>query len=141
MTALALRRFAPPFKLTVAASVVAWTIAWFTEAPLSDWLAFTVLGLERGSHLGEAVAFFLLDVPKVLLLLLGIITAVTLIRDSSRPSVSGPRSRAGARSPAASRPPPSGSSRPSAACSAVPLFIGFVEAGIPLGVTFAFLIS
>ena len=83
MTALRLslgRRIQPPLKLTVAVSVVAWLVAWFVEAPLSDWLTFNVFGLERGSHFGEAIAFFLLDVPKVLLLLVGIITVVTLIR-------------------------------------------------------------
>ena len=58
----------------------AWLVAWLADAPLADWASFTLLGLERGSQLGEAVAFFLLDVPKVLLLLLGIVTVVTLIR-------------------------------------------------------------
>ena len=141
MTTLALRRFAPPFRLTVAASVVAWLIAWFSEAPLSDWLAFSVLGLERGSHLGEAVAFFLLDVPKVLLLLLGIITVVTLIRgffppERVRAALAGRGNVAGSVAAASF-----GIVTPFCSCSAVPLFIGFVEAGIPLGVTFAFLIS
>ncbi len=80
MTALSLPRTRMPFWLMFWGAVGAWLVAWFAEAPLADWLAFTALGLERGSHLGEAVAFFLLDVPKVLLLLLGIITVVTLIR-------------------------------------------------------------
>jgi uncharacterized membrane protein YraQ (UPF0718 family) len=141
MTTFALRRFAPPFRLTVAASVVAWLVAWFSEAPLSDWLAFSVLGLERGSHLGEAVAFFLLDVPKVLLLLLGIITVVTLIRgffppERVRAALAGRGTFAGSVAAAGF-----GIVTPFCSCSAVPLFIGFVEAGIPLGVTFAFLIS
>src|ERR1035437_4162434 len=81
------RRRRPP--LPSAASVVAWLVAWFTEAPVSDWLSFTVFGLERGSHFGEAVAFFLLDVPKVLLLLLGIITVVTLVVVFSPPGRGG----------------------------------------------------
>jgi hypothetical protein len=50
------RRIQPPLKLTVAVSVVAWVVAWFVEAPLSDWLTFSVFGLERGSHFGEAIA-------------------------------------------------------------------------------------
>ena len=95
---------------------MAWLIGWFAEAPLSDWLAFSVFGLERGSHFGEAIAFFLLDVPKVLLLLIGIITVVTLIRGFFPPEK--------VRAALAGRG-----------------LIGFVEAGIPLGVTFAFLIS
>jgi len=137
----AARRFHPPLRLTVAASVVAWLVAWFTEAPLSDWLSFTVFGLGRGSHFGEAVAFFLLDVPKVLLLLLGIITVVTLIRgffppEKVRAVLAGRGLMAGTVSAASL-----GIVTPFCSCSAVPLFIGFVEAGIPLGVTFAFLIS
>ncbi len=144
MTTLSLRaarRIRFPLKLTVGVSVVAWLVAWFTEAPLSDWLAFTVLGLEHGSHFGEAVAFFLLDVPKVLLLLLGIITVVTLIRgffppERVRAALAG-RGRMAGTVTAASF----GIVTPFCSCSAVPLFIGFVEAGIPLGVTFAFLIS
>ena len=137
----AVRRFRLPLKLTVAVSVVAWLVAWFAEAPLSEWLAFSVFGLERGSHFGEAIAFFLLDVPKVLLLLIGIITVVTLIRgffppEKVRAALAG-RGRMTGTVAAASF----GIVTPFCSCSAVPLFIGFVEAGIPLGVTFAFLIS
>lgn len=122
-------------------SVVAWLVAWLAEAPVTDWLTFSVLGLERGSHLGEGVAFFLLDVPKVLLLLLGIITVVTLIRgffppERVRAALAGRGVAAGTVTAASF-----GIVTPFCSCSAVPLFIGFVEAGIPLGVTFAFLIS
>ena len=130
-----------PLKLTVAIAVVAWLVAWFSEAPLSDWLTFSVLGLERGSHFGEAIAFFLLDVPKVLLMLLGIITVVTLIRgffppERVRAALAGRGLMTGTVAAASF-----GIVTPFCSCSAVPLFIGFVEAGIPLGVTFAFLIS
>jgi uncharacterized membrane protein YraQ (UPF0718 family) len=130
-----------PLKLTVAVAVVAWLVAWFSEAPLSDWLTFSVLGLERGSHFGEAIAFFLLDVPKVLLMLLGIITVVTLIRgffppERVRAALAGRGLMTGTVAAASF-----GIVTPFCSCSAVPLFIGFVEAGIPLGVTFAFLIS
>ena len=139
LSASAARRI--PFRLSVGISVVAWLAAWLAEAPLSDWLTFSVLKLERGSHFGEAVAFFLLDVPKVLLLLLGIITVVTLIRgffppERVRAALAGRGTFAGSVAAAAF-----GIVTPFCSCSAVPLFIGFVEAGIPLGVTFAFLIS
>ena len=141
MTALILRRTRVPFWPIFWGAVAGWLVAWFAEAPLADWLAFTALGLERGSQLGEAVAFFLLDVPKVLLLLLGIITVVTLIRgffppERVRDALAG-RGRLTGTAAAASF----GVVTPFCSCSAVPLFIGFVEAGIPLGVTFAFLIS
>lgn len=80
MTAVALRRLHVPFPLTVAVAIVAWLVAWFAAAPFASWLAFDLLRLERGSQLGGAVAFFAFDVPKVLLLLLGIVTLVTLAR-------------------------------------------------------------
>jgi uncharacterized membrane protein YraQ (UPF0718 family) len=141
MTSIALRRARLPFRAGVTLAATAWLVAWLAEAPLSDWLTFSVLGLERGSHLGEAVAFFLLDVPKVLLLLVGIITVVTLIRgffppERVRAALAGRGTLTGSVAAAAF-----GIVTPFCSCSAVPLFIGFVEAGIPLGVTFAFLIS
>ncbi len=141
MTALAVRRPHPPVALVVVLAIVAWLLAWFANAPLADWAAFSLLGLERGSHVGEAVAFFLLDVPKVLLLLLGIVTVVTLVRgffspERVRSALAGRGLLAGTAAAASF-----GIVTPFCSCSAVPLFIGFVEAGIPLGVTFAFLIS
>jgi uncharacterized protein len=141
MTTLALRRTQVPFWLGVAATVVAWTVAWFLAAPFATWFAFDLLGLQPGSHLGEAVAFFAYDVPKVLLLLLGIVTVVTLIRgffppEKVRGVLAGRGELAGSVGAAGL-----GIVTPFCSCSAVPLFIGFVEAGVPLGVTFAFLIS
>jgi uncharacterized membrane protein YraQ (UPF0718 family) len=131
----------PSLSVVVTVSVIAWLIAWFAESPLADWFSYQVLGLERGSHLGGAVDFFLADVPKVLLLLLGIVTVVTLIRsffppERVRAALAGRGTFAGSVASAAF-----GIVTPFCSCSAVPLFIGFVEAGIPLGVTFAFLIS
>lgn len=141
MTTLAIRRASVPFWLGVSAAVVAWTAAWFAALPLSTWLAFDVLGLQAGTHLGEAIAFFLYDVPKVLLLLLGIVTVVTLIRgffppEKVRRALAGRGELVGGVGAAGL-----GIVTPFCSCSAVPLFIGFVEAGIPLGVTFSFLIS
>lgn len=130
-----------PQRLVVALAAAAWVAAWMVEAPLAGWISFDLLRLEHGSHLGEAVAFFLLDVPKVLLLLLGIVTIVTLIRgffspERVRVALTGRGLLAGTVCAASF-----GVVTPFCSCSAVPLFIGFVEAGIPLGVTFAFLIS
>jgi len=141
MTTLAIRRTALPFWLGVGAAVVAWTIAWFAALPFSTWLAYDVLGLQAGTHLGDAIAFFLYDVPKVLLLLLGIVTVVTLIRgffppEKVRGALAGRGEFVGGVGAAGL-----GIVTPFCSCSAVPLFIGFVEAGVPLGVTFSFLIS
>lgn len=141
MTSLAVRRLHLPFWPTAIGAAVAWLFAWFINLPAANWLAYDVLGLERGAHLGDAIAFFLYDVPKVLLLLLGIVTAVSFLRSYFPPE----RMRAALAGhgtlPATIGAAGFGVVTPFCSCSAVPLFIGFVEAGIPMGVTFAFLIS
>jgi uncharacterized membrane protein YraQ (UPF0718 family) len=141
MTALALRRPGLPLPILVAGAGLAWLVAWVVEAPAAGWLAFDILGLERGSHLGESVAFFLEDLPKVLLLLTGIVTAVTLIRSFFPPERVRPMLVGKGELPGTLGAAGFGVVTPFCSCSAVPLFIGFVEAGVPLGVTFAFLIS
>jgi uncharacterized membrane protein YraQ (UPF0718 family) len=141
VTAIALRRRPVPLPLVVAAVALAWLAAWIVEAPLAGWLAFDLFGLERGSHIGEAVAFFLEDLPKVLLLLTGIVTVVTLIRSFFPPERIRPYLAGRGLLPGTFAAAGLGIVTPFCSCSAVPLFIGFVEAGVPLGVTFAFLIS
>jgi uncharacterized protein len=141
MTALTLRRPTVPLPIVTGAAVVAWLIAWFVEAPFAGWLSFTVLGLDSESRLGETVVFFLEDLPKVLLLLLGIVTVVTLIRGFFPPEKIRPLLAGRGLVPGSFAAAGLGIVTPFCSCSAVPLFIGFVEAGVPLGVTFAFLIS
>ena len=85
MTTLAVRRTHLPFWPTVGLAVVAWLIAWFITLPLANWVAYDLLGLQEGSQLGDAVAFFLYDVPKVLLLLTGIVTLVSFLRSYVSP--------------------------------------------------------
>jgi uncharacterized membrane protein YraQ (UPF0718 family) len=141
VTAIAVRRPAVPFWLTVLAGAVLWTVAWFLALPLSTWLAFDVLGLDPASQLGQAVAFFLFDVPKVLLLLTGIVTLVSFMRSFVSPEKV--RSALAGRNAAVGTVAAAGFGivTPFCSCSAVPLFIGFLEAGVPLGVTFAFLVA
>lgn len=127
--------------LTVAGATIAWLIAYNIIQPLADWVAYGLLGLARGAHLGDAVAFFLYDVPKILLLLGGMIFAITTLRsffsaERTRALLGGKRQGVGNVLAAGL-----GVLTPFCSCSAVPLFIGFVEAGIPLGVTFSFLIA
>lgn len=121
--------------------VVAWLAAYHATEPLSRWITHAVLGLSRGSQLGEAVAFFLYDVPKILLLMSGMIFAMTILRsffdpERARRLLSGKREGAGNVAAAVL-----GIVTPFCSCSAVPLFIGFVESGVPLGVTFSFLVA
>jgi hypothetical protein len=141
VTTLAARHPVVPFWLAVVAAVVLWTIAWFAALPVATWLAFEVLPLEPGTQLGEAVAFFLFDVTKVTLLLTGVVTLVSFLRsyvspEKVRTALAGRNAAMGTVAAAGF-----GIITPFCSCSAVPLFIGFVEAGVPLGVTFAFLVA
>jgi uncharacterized membrane protein YraQ (UPF0718 family) len=101
----------------------------------------TALGLSRATRLGESLHFFFYDMPKVMLLLTGIVFVMGLVQtffapQRTRALLSGRRSGVG-NVLAASL----GIVTPFCSCSAVPLFIGFLSAGVPLGVTFSFLIS
>ena len=141
MTATFLHRERVPLWAIVGTGAVAWLVAWFANEPLATWISYGALGLERGSQAGDAVAFFLADAPKVLLLLTGIVTVVSFLRsfvspDRVRRALAGRGVLPGTLAAAGF-----GVVTPFCSCSAVPLFIGFVEAGVPLGVTFAFLVA
>jgi Predicted permeases len=106
-----------------------------------DWFTFDVLGLPRDSALGSAMDFFIYDTAKIFFLLVIIIFAIAFLRSFFPPEKT---KRALEKLPeflgnilAALL----GIVTPFCSCSAVPLFIGFIEAGIPLGVTFSFLVS
>jgi uncharacterized protein len=141
MTTIAVRRVHVPFWLVAASGVATWLVAWFALAPFVDWLTADVLGLDTTDGFGASLAFFLFDLPKVLLLLTGVVTLVSFLRSFVSPervrrTLAGRNVVVGATAAAGF-----GIITPFCSCSAVPLFIGFVEAGVPLGVTFAFLIS
>lgn len=125
----------------VGLAAVLWYATYNGLQPLANWLTFDVLRLPADSQLGESVAFFLYDVPKILLLLGGMIFLITVIRsffspEQTRAFLGGKREGIGNLLAAAL-----GIVTPFCSCSAVPLFIGFVESGIPLGVTFSFLVA
>jgi hypothetical protein len=114
---------------------------YFALAPVSEWLTYSLLRLPRDTHLGAAVEFFLFEVPKVLLLLTVVVFVVGIIRsfftpERTRAVLKGRRESVGNVLAALL-----GVVTPFCSCSAVPLFIGFVTAGVPLGVTFSFLIA
>lgn len=120
---------------------VAWFVVYNLIQPLAIWITYSLFGMQSGSHLGESVAFFLYDVPKILLLLSGMIFLISIVRtffspERTRALLGGKRQGIG--NVLASM---LGIVTPFCSCSAVPLFIGFVESGIPLGVTFSFLIA
>jgi len=121
--------------------LIVWWPVYSRLAPFSLWITYDVFGIPRGTHLGDAVSFFFLDIPKVFMLLVLVIFGVGMLRsfftpERTRGILTGKREILGDVLAALL-----GVVTPFCSCSAVPLFIGFVEAGIPIGVTFAFLIS
>jgi len=118
-----------------------WVALYVLNHAVSEWLAFQVLGLTPKTHLGEAVAFLLYDTPKVLLLLSLVVFIVTFLQTFVSPTMvrdALAKRRAGLGNALASL---FGIITPFCSCSAVPLFIGFLRAGVPLGVTFSFLVA
>ena len=110
---------------------------------IADFLTYTALGLLPESKLGSAVNFFIFDTVKILILLMIIIYAITFIRsyfppEKTKKILSHTKGNQVVGHVLAAL---LGIVTPFCSCSAVPLFIGFVEAGIPLGVTFSFLIA
>ena len=124
----------------LATAAVLWLGLYLTLKPASELLV-AAMPVARDSHLGGALQFFLYDTPKVLMLLAGIVFLMGMVNsyftpERTRALLAG-RTEGLANVMAASL----GVVTPFCSCSAVPLFIGFVQAGVPLGVTFSFLIA
>ena len=129
----------PPFVVMLL--VVTWALAYTSLEPLSKRLAFDLLHLGPDSRRGAAVQFFAYEAPKVALLLTLVVFVVGIVRsfftpERTRAVLIGKRQFAGNVLAGLL-----GVVTPFCSCSAVPLFIGFVTTGVPLGVTFSFLIS
>lgn len=129
-----------PLPLRVSLAVALWAVVYHYWLPASTWLTDDLIGLGH-DRLGEALRFFVYDTVKVLLLLTIVVFGVGLVRsffspERTRALLRGRREATGNVLAAGL-----GIVTPFCSCSAVPLFIGFVEAGIPLGVTFSFLIA
>jgi hypothetical protein len=125
----------------VGVAAVVWYVLYNNLQPLADWVTFSLLGLSPESQIGEALKFFIYDVPKLLLLLSGMIFLITLLQtfiDTEKVRTLVERRGEGIGNVMASI---FGAITPFCSCSSVPLFIGFVQAGIPLGITFSFLIT
>ena len=127
--------------LIVVCAVVLWSVLYAWLEPLAHWLTVRVFNLDTAARLGSAVAFFIYEAPKVLMLLLLVVFGVGVVRtfftpEQTRKMLAGRRESAGNVLAALL-----GVVTPFCSCSAVPLFIGFVTSGVPLGVTFSFLVS
>jgi uncharacterized protein len=128
-------------SLWLALGLVLWIAVYTVLAPCADWFTYHLLSLPRGQHLSRAVEFFVFETPKVLMLLTLVVFGVGIVRsfftpERTRRILAGRRESLG--NVLASL---LGIVTPFCSCSAVPLFIGFVTAGVPLGVTFSFLIA
>ena len=124
----------------LAIASFAWLAIYTHLTDFADMVIGT-LGLTRDTRLGEAIHFFSYDTPKVLMLLVGVVFVMGIVQtffvpERTRALLSGKRLGVGNVLAATL-----GIVTPFCSCSAVPLFIGFLSAGVPLGVTFSFLIS
>ncbi len=134
-------RSAPQRRLLLAAGAAAWLVLYQVNLPWWDWVVYDVAGLDETTRVGGAVHFFLYDTTKIALLLTGVIFVVTVLR--SFMSVERTRALLGGRREGVGNVLAAGLgvATPFCSCSAVPAFIGFVAAGVPLGVTLSFLIA
>ena len=131
-----------PWRLVAALGTAAllWAVAYWTNERVWDRL-FEAWGLDIARLAPGAVHFFLYDTSKVLLLLVGMIFVIGLLRTTIRPDT--------VRAYLLGKPLPLalvlaallGAITPFCSCSSIPLFIGFVAAGIPLSVTLTFLVA
>ena len=124
----------------LALAVFVWIFAYASLLPVADSVV-ALFGLDPQTHFGAAIHFFIYDTPKVLLLLTGVVFVMGVIHtfvspERTRALLAGRRLGVGNVMAATL-----GIVTPFCSCSAVPLFIGFLSAGVPLGVTFSFLIS
>ena len=118
-----------------------WVLLYIYIESISNYIVYEIFGMTKGSQLTESIRFFIYEVPKVILLLTLIVFVVGIIRsyfspERTRKVLEGKPLLIG-NIMASSL----GIVTPFCSCSAIPLFLGFVESGIPLGVTFSFLIA
>ncbi len=127
--------------LGLVAAAGAWALIYAINERLWDVLIYDLAGLDPETRLGHAVHFFLYDTAKIMLLIIGLIFAISLARSAVPPErvrelIIGRHVAVGFGLAAVF-----GALTPFCSCSSVPLFIGFVAAGVPLGVTLTFLIT
>ncbi len=118
-----------------------WYLVYNNLQPATDWFIDSALGMTKGAHLTETLRFFIFEFPKVLMLLVLIIFFVGILRsfftaERTRKALEGKSTFMGNIMAALL-----GIVTPFCSCSAIPLFLGFVESGVPLGITFSFLIA
>jgi uncharacterized membrane protein YraQ (UPF0718 family) len=140
-TAAAPKKIKPTEVAVFLVAIAAWWLVYQSLPQVAHYLTYSFFGLAEGSHLAAAVEFFIYDTPKVLMLLAIVVFGVGIINtfftpERTRRILAGKKESVGNVLAAFL-----GIATPFCSCSAIPLFIGFVTAGIPLGVTFSFLIA
>ena len=133
------------FKMTyvLAGTVMlaAWWMVYKHLIDFSKFLTYQILQLQEGTHLGSTIEFFIFEVPKVLMLLFLIVFVVGIIRSYFTPEKTRKILAGNRESVSHVLAGMLGLVTPFCSCSAVPLFMGFLTAGVPLGVTFSFLVT
>jgi uncharacterized protein len=126
---------------TLAGAAMAWAVLYWVNGWLWDWVFYDLLDMAPEARLTETLHFFFYDTVKIALLLAGIIFVITILR--SYMSIERTRAMLGGRREGVGNVMAAGLGvvTPFCSCSAVPAFIGFVAAGVPLGVTMSFLIA
>lgn len=130
-----------PLFLQILLGLAAWILVYLRLDALAGWFTYDLLRFKKGGHLAGAAEFFVADAPKVLMLLVLItfvigITRTFLTPEQIRAMLAGRRGTYGYVLAAILGVP-----TPFCSCSAIPLFLGFLQSGIPLGITMSFLIS
>jgi len=125
----------------IVLGIAIWYTLYHNLQFLTDFIIDNLFGMQKGLHFTETLRFFIFEVPKVLMLLILIVFFVGIIRtyftpEKTRKILEGKSLFTGNVMAALL-----GIVTPFCSCSAIPLFLGFVQAGVPLGVTFSFLIS
>jgi hypothetical protein len=141
MSVISRPRTDPRLWARLGLAAVAWTAAYWANEPLWDWLIGDVVGLDLGGRVGGGIHFFLYDTVKIFLLLTGLMFVIGMLRasldlDRARSYLEGKGLFTGLVLAVVL-----GVVTPFCSCSSIPLFIGFVAAGIPLSITLTFLIA
>ena len=131
----------PRFLLPVLGALVLWFVLYCALQPAATYFSRNLLRLDPRMHLGSAVEFFVYETPKVLMLLTLVVFGVGVVRSFFTPERTRAILAGRAESVGNVFAAGLGIVTPFCSCSAVPLFIGFLTAGVPLGVTFSFLIA
>ena len=134
-------RIKPAEVAIFVAALTGWWLVYQNLLPMARYLTYDLFGLSEGSHFAAALEFFIYDTPKVLMLLAIVVFGVGIVNtfftpERTRRILAGKKEAVGNVLAALL-----GVATPFCSCSSIPLFIGFVEAGIPLGVTLSFLIA